>query len=157
MISYGWQSLETFQNVYGMRWYLPFPLPTPTTDFIYSAFNSWNSGVEPGKSQFQSIQLLLASSYVFLYHQYGSWGRTSTKAGDTEGSNWCQCPANFLLTKLVKIQSMQNRTHIFYDVDSRGVTEVSFKKDVKLLNNGVANSGSLLNQQSIMLAVVVDK
>lgn len=52
---------------------------------------------------------------------------------------------------------MQNRTHIFYDVDSRGVTEVSFKKDVKLLNNGVANSGSLLNQQSIMLAVVVDK
>jgi hypothetical protein len=44
---------------------------------------------------------------------------------------------------------MQNMTHTFDDMDSRGVTEVNFKKVVKLLNNGVANSGNLLNQKSI--------
>jgi hypothetical protein len=40
-------------------------------------------------------------------------------------------------------------THTFDDMDSRGVTEVNFRKVVKLLNNGAANSGNLLNQKSI--------
>jgi hypothetical protein len=40
-------------------------------------------------------------------------------------------------------------THTFDDMDSRGVTEDNFKKVVKLFNNGVANSGNLLNQKSI--------
>jgi hypothetical protein len=44
---------------------------------------------------------------------------------------------------------MQNMTHTFDDMDTRGVTELNFKKVVKLLNNGVANSGNLLNQKSI--------
>jgi hypothetical protein len=85
----------------------------------------------------------------FLYQQYGSCGGNSTKAGHTEGSVRFQCPANLPLTKLAKFQSMQNMTHTFDDMDSRGVTEVKFKNVVKLLNNGLANSGNLLNQKSI--------
>jgi hypothetical protein len=85
----------------------------------------------------------------FLYQQYGSWGGTSPKAVHTEGSVRFQCSANLPLTKLAKFQSMRNMTHTFDDMDSRGVTEVNFKKVVKLLNNGVANSGNLLNQKSI--------
>jgi hypothetical protein len=85
----------------------------------------------------------------FLYQRYGSWGGSTTKTGHKEGALRFQCNANLPLLKLTKYQSLRNMTHAFDEMDSRTPTESSYKKIVKLLNDGVANSGTLLNQKSI--------
>ena len=88
----------------------------------------------------------------FLFQRYGCWGGSTTKNGNSEGAIRFQCTLNLPLLKLSKLRSLRNMTHTFDGMDSRGPSESSFKTVVKLLNDGVANSGTLLNQKSIYAA-----